>query len=90
MEYIKSQMNEKFFIMPFIYSFEISKVNFFPALTTPFVRIILSNLFIVLEVALEALLLTNPGTLSLAKGKTRSVTTFLPNIFNQHLRNPPN
>ena len=44
----------------FIISFEINKVNSFPALTTPFPFIFLSNLFI----AFEAKLITNPGKLS--------------------------
>ena len=52
------------FIISFISSFEINKVNPFPALTAPFPLIFLSNLVIALEVKL----LTNPGKLSLAKG----------------------
>ena len=59
-------------IISFISSFEISKVNPFPALTAPFPLIFLSNLFI----AFEAKLLTNPGQLSLAKGIARCVITF--------------
>ena len=47
----------------FIISFEINKVNSFPALTTPFPLIFLSNLF----TALEVKLLTNPGKFPLAK-----------------------
>ena len=55
-------------IISFISSFEITKVNPFSALTAPFPLMSLSNLFIAFEVKL----LTNPGTLSLAKG----ITTF--------------
>ena len=50
--------------MPFISSFEISKVNPVTALATHFPLIFLPNLFIVFE----AKLLTNPGKLSVAKG----------------------
>ena len=50
-------------IISFMSSFEINKVNPFPALTAPFSLIFLSNLFIAFEVQL----LTNPGKLSLAK-----------------------
>ena len=49
-------------IILIIYSFEVNKVNLFPALTTPFPLIFLSNLFIAFEVKL----LTYPGKLSLA------------------------
>ena len=51
-------------IISFISSFEVNKVNPFPALTAPFRLIFLSSLFI----AFEDKLLTNPGKLSLAKG----------------------
>ena len=50
-------------------SFEINKVNPFPALTAPFPLIFLSNLFIAIEVKL----LTNPG---IAKGIATFVCTF--------------
>ena len=50
-------------IVSFISSFEINKINPFPALTALFPIIFLSNLFI----AFEAKLLANPGKLSLAK-----------------------
>ena len=46
-------------------------------LPAPFPIILLSNLFIALEAVFEAILLTNPGKLFLAKGITRSVT----NVF---------
>ena len=49
-------------IISFISSFEINKVNPFPALTTPFPLTFLPNLF----TALEAKLLTNAGKLLLA------------------------
>ena len=50
--------------MLFISSFEINKVNFFPALTASFPLIFLSKLFIAFEVKL----FIKPGKLSLAKG----------------------
>ena len=50
--------------MSFISSFQINKVNPFPALTALFPLIFLSDLFIEFEVKL----LTNPCKLSLAKG----------------------
>ena len=55
-----------------------SKVNPFPALTAPFLLILLLNSFIVDEDAFEALFLTNPGKLSLAKGTARSVLPLSP------------
>ena len=54
----------------FISSFEINKVNTFPAITAPFPLIFLSNLFIAL--------LTIPDKLSLDKGIAGAVITFLP------------
>ena len=47
----------------FISSFEIYKVNPFPALRAPFLLMFMLNLFI----AFKFKLLTNPGKLSLAK-----------------------
>ena len=47
-----------------ILSFEMNKVNPFPALTAPFPFIFLSSLFLAFGVKL----LTNPGNLPLAKG----------------------
>ena len=47
-----------------MFSFEIYRVNPLYARTTPFLLIFLSKLFM----ALEIILLTNPSTLSLAKG----------------------
>ena len=49
-----------------------SKVNPFPALTSPFPLIFLSNLFIAFEVKV----LTYPGILSLAKGIAMLVCAF--------------
>ena len=54
-------------MISFISSFEISKVNPFPDLKAYFPLILFSNLFIAFEGAFENLLLTNPGSLSLAK-----------------------
>ena len=65
-------------IISFISSFEIKKVNPFPAITAPFPLIFLSNLFI----AFEAKLLTNPDKSSLAKGIAKSAITFLPKLQN--------
>ena len=65
--------NDFILIISFISSFEINKVNTFPALTALVQIIFLSNLFI----AFEAKLLTNPDELSLTKGIARSVITFL-------------
>ena len=65
-------------IISLISSFEINKVNPFPAVTAPFPVIFLSSLFI----AFKAKFLTYPGKLSLTKGKARSAITFLPKIMN--------
>ena len=65
-------------------SFEMNKVNHFPALTAPFPQILLSNLLIPEEVAL-----THPVKLLLAKGVAKSATTFLHNLPNQEPRNLP-
>ena len=72
-------------MLSFISSFEINKVNPFPALTAPFSLIFLSNLI----VAFEAKWLTNPDKLSLAKGIARSVITFLPKLPNLKPKDPP-
>ena len=61
-------------IILFTSSFEMNKVNPFPALTAPFPLIFLSNLFIAFEVKL----LANLGTLSLAKGSIIFVSAFFP------------
>ena len=47
-------------------SFEMNKVNTFPALTAPF-QLTFSNLFIAFAAEFEAILLTNLGKLSLSK-----------------------
>ena len=72
-------------MLSFISSFEINKVNPFPALTAPFSLIFLSDLFI----AFEAKWLTNPDKLSLAKGIARSVITFSPKLPKLKPKNPP-
>ena len=73
------------FIISFISSFEINKGNPFPALTSPFSLIFLSNLFIALVVKV----LTNPGKLSLAKGIATFVSAFFPKLANQEPKDPP-
>ena len=65
-----------------------NKANPLPALTSRFPLILLSNLFTAFEAEFEAILITNPGNRSLEKGISRSVTTFLLNLFNQKPRNP--
>ena len=79
-----------------MFSFEINKVNSFPALTAIFPFIFLPSLSITLEVAFEAKLFNNPGKISLAKGKTIFVSISLPNALprlfklpNIPQRNPP-
>ena len=62
----------------FISSFNINKVNPFPALTTTFPLIIVSNLF----TAFKAKLLANAGKLSLVKGKATFFRAFLPKSVN--------
>ena len=64
------------FIVSFISSFEINKVNPFSVMTAYFPLILLSNLFFVLEVKL----LTNPGKLSLAKKIATLTSAFFPKI----------
>ena len=61
-----------FIILSFLSSFEIKKVNLFPALTVPFPLIFLSNLFIIFD----AELLSSPRRLSIARGIARSVIIF--------------
>ena len=61
--------------MSFISSFEINKVNLFPALTAAFPFIFLSNLFNALEVKM----LSNSGKLSLAKQIAHLLVLFLLN-----------
>ena len=70
-------------IMSFISSFEINKVNTFPALTAPF-SLILFYLFIIYffiffkYITFKVKLLTNPGNLSLAKGIAIFLSAFFP------------
>ena len=65
-------------IISFISSFEMNKVNLFPALTAPFPLVFLLDLLI----AFENKLLTNPDKLSLAKGITTFFSAFLPKLAN--------
>ena len=58
-------------IISLISSFEMSKVNPFPALTSPFPLI-----FLYLFIAFEVKVLTYPGILSLAKGIAMLVCAF--------------
>ena len=66
-------------------SFKMNKVNPFPPLTSRSSLILHLNLFI----AFKAKLPTNPGKLSLVKGITRSVITFLPKLPNREPKDPP-
>ena len=61
-----------FLFILFTSSFQINKVISLPTLTALFLLIFLSNLVTVFETKL----LTNPGKLSLAKGISRSASTF--------------
>ena len=72
-------------IISFISSFQINKVNHFPALTALFPLLIFGNLFI----AFEAKLLTNPGKLSLVKGITIFVSAFFSQLPTQELKDSP-
>ena len=69
---IESSNNFMIFVISFISSFEINKLNSFFALTAPFPLTFISNLFIPFEVKL----FTNPSKLSLAKKIARSVSDF--------------
>ena len=68
-----------FLIALFMFSFEVNKVNLFPALIAAFLLIFLSNLFI----AFEAKLLTSPGKVSLPKGIATFVSAFFPKLHNR-------
>ena len=72
-------------IISFIFLFEINKVNLFPALTAPFPLVFLSNL----SIAFKTKLLTNPGKVSLAKGISKFVCAFFPELHNQEPKDPP-
>ena len=85
-------------LISFTSSFEMNKVNPFPALTTsaplvtiaPFPLILLSNLFIAFEAAFEA---TNLGKLFFCQRNSNVCITVLPKLHtilpNQEPRNPP-
>ena len=72
-------------IILFISSFELSKVDPFPALAAHFPLIFLSNLFLVFEIEL----LTNPGQLSLSKWIAMFVGAFFPKLPNQEPTDSP-
>ena len=72
-------------IISLISSFEINKVNPFPALIALFPLISLANLFIAFEVKL----LTNSSKLSLAKEIGTLVSAFFSKSPNQEPKNPP-
>ena len=72
-------------VILFISSFEINKVNPFPALTALFLLIFVSNLF----TAFKAKLVTSPNNLSLAKQIATFVSSFFPNLFNQEPKDSP-
>ena len=76
-------------IIPFTSSFEMDKMNPFPALTASCPLIFLSNFSNTAEVALVA----NFGRISLSKGTARSNNAFLPTLLvaltNALRRNPP-
>ena len=63
-----------------MFSFEIYRVNPLYALTTSFLLIFLSKLFI----AFEIILLTNPSSLSLAKGIGIVFNDFFPKAYNHN------
>ena len=71
-------------IISFIPSFEVNKVNPFPAVAAPFLLAYLSNLFIVFE----AKFLTNPRKLSVAKGIATFFSAFLHKLPNQGPKDP--
>ena len=73
-------------IASFISSFEMNKVNSFPAHTAPFLFIFLSNLLIPFEVILYYY--TSPGKLSLAKGLATLNSVILPKLTNQEPKDP--
>ena len=82
-----SEPSDEFMILiiSFTSSFEINKVNLFPAFRAPFSLIFLANLFI----AFEAKLLTNPGKLSLAKAIATIARAFLLKLPSQEARDLP-
>ena len=82
----KSSNNFMILKTSFISSFEINRVNPFLALAASFPFVFLSNVFI----ALEVILLTNPGQLYLAREITPFISSLLPELSNQELKDPPN
>ena len=72
-------------IISFISSFEINKVDRFPALTAPFPLVFHSNLFIEFEVKLRS----NPDKLPLTKGIAMFVIAFFPKLPDQKPKDPP-
>ena len=68
-----------------ISSFQINKVNPFPALTAPFLLIFISNLYIAFVVEL----VTDPAKLCLAKGIAVFVSAFFTKLPNQEPKDPP-
>ena len=72
-------------IISLISSLKINNANPFLALTAPFPLTFLSNFLI----AFEAKLLTNPGKISIAQGKAKSVITFFPMLPKILQINPP-
>ena len=73
------------FVISFKSSFEINKVNPFPALTATFALIFLPNLFIVFQIKM----LSNPGNLSLVKEIAIFVRAFFFKLPNQEPKDPP-
>ena len=65
-------------------SFEIDKMNLFPALTTPFSLTFSPYLFIAFEVKL----FTNPSKFSLAKGAAIFVSPCFPKLYKQKPKHP--
>ena len=72
-------------IISFISSFEINKVDRFPALTAPFPLVFHSNLFIEFEVKLRS----NPDKLPLTKGIAMFVSAFFPKLPDQKPKDLP-
>ena len=77
----KSSTDFTALIISLISSYEINKVNTFPAVAASFPLVLLSNLFIEFETAFEVILLTNASNLSPANGIARAVTTFFILIY---------
>ena len=78
---LESSSDFMILLILFISSFEINKVNLFPALTFPFPFIFLSNLFKIDQAALVA----NSDKISLAKQTGRSKSLFSQNYLTLYL-----